>query len=111
MKQDVVNELKSVLPELKTIVDRECEPVKDIDVVAAIKARIDGLEYQDTLLALLEMLRLKMNSRTDSRQISCTMTQCPQMYCFVFTLKKLTRLYNNVPMIVQRSIALLGKHY
>jgi predicted aspartyl protease len=52
MKRDMVNELKMVLPEWKAIIDNECEKVKEVDVVAAVQARIDGLVYQDQLKAL-----------------------------------------------------------
>jgi len=49
MKQDVVSELKTVLPELKNIVDNECEQVRGTDVLAAIQSRIDGICYQEQL--------------------------------------------------------------
>ncbi|KAG2340780.1 hypothetical protein BDR05DRAFT_1002179 [Suillus weaverae] len=52
MKRDVINELKAVLPELKDIVDNECEQVNGTDVIAAIQSRIDGLLYQEQLRAL-----------------------------------------------------------
>ncbi|KIK43352.1 hypothetical protein CY34DRAFT_40541, partial [Suillus luteus UH-Slu-Lm8-n1] len=35
-----------------TVAPRPARPVQEVDIVAAIKARIEGLEYQDTLRAL-----------------------------------------------------------
>ncbi|KAG1839529.1 hypothetical protein F4604DRAFT_1599551, partial [Suillus subluteus] len=35
-----------------TIVDNECEPVEGVDVIAAIRAKIDALAYQDELKML-----------------------------------------------------------
>ncbi|KAG1855249.1 hypothetical protein F4604DRAFT_1932309 [Suillus subluteus] len=63
MKRNVVNELKHVLPELKDIVDNECEPVKDIDVVAAVQSKIDNLLYQ----AELKELDVRMKSEFKDR--------------------------------------------
>ncbi|KAG1785106.1 uncharacterized protein HD556DRAFT_1451069 [Suillus plorans] len=51
MKHDVVQELKHVLPELKGIVDAECEDVKGINIVATISSTIARLEYQGELKA------------------------------------------------------------
>ncbi|KAG2072461.1 hypothetical protein BDR04DRAFT_1117040 [Suillus decipiens] len=49
MKHVVIKELKSVLPELKTIINNACKPIKDVNLVAVIQDRIDMLIYQDEL--------------------------------------------------------------
>jgi hypothetical protein len=49
MKRDVIDELKMVLPELKTIVDNESKQVKGVDVCAAIQTHIDEICYQEQL--------------------------------------------------------------
>ncbi|KAG2737970.1 hypothetical protein P692DRAFT_20760211, partial [Suillus brevipes Sb2] len=56
-------ELKSVLPELKKIVDSECEHVQETDLLAAINARIKGLEYQDELNTLDAKVKDKFKDR------------------------------------------------
>lgn len=48
----LVQELKSVLPKLKSIVDGECEEVKGIDIAAAVEVKIELLLYQDESKAL-----------------------------------------------------------
>lgn len=50
-KQDVVSELKQILPKYKAIIDNECEPVKGIDVVAAVRGHIDRLAIHEQLIA------------------------------------------------------------
>ncbi|KAG1804740.1 uncharacterized protein HD556DRAFT_1226393, partial [Suillus plorans] len=65
-KQDVVRELKSVLPELKSIVDDECEKVMGIDVAAAVTARLEGLLYQDELKAMDSRIKNEYNDRFPS---------------------------------------------
>jgi hypothetical protein len=63
MKKDVVDELKTVLPELKNIVDNECEQVKGVDVCAAIQTRIDEICYQEQLRNLDKKYKEKFNDR------------------------------------------------
>lgn len=40
-KQDVLRELKDVLPEYKAIIDSECAPVNGVNIVAAVQEHID----------------------------------------------------------------------
>jgi hypothetical protein len=63
MKRNVINELKEKLPEWKTIVENECEPVKDVDVIAAIRARIDTLAYQEEMKKLDELYKQRFKDR------------------------------------------------
>ncbi|KIK91635.1 hypothetical protein PAXRUDRAFT_13682 [Paxillus rubicundulus Ve08.2h10] len=45
----VIVELNHVLPEYKDIVDESCDPVKEVDVITAIQAKIVSLAYQGEL--------------------------------------------------------------
>lgn len=63
MKQDVVKELKTVLPELKKIVDDECDVVKGVDLVAAVQAKIDNLMFQHRLKELDKKVKFEFKDR------------------------------------------------
>lgn len=99
----VADELKYILPELKDIIDEECEPVKEVNVVAAIKLRIATLatledlhrrdsaikkEYTDRFLVniphtetlpddVLFCIKLKDADKT----VRSRSYDCPQKYC------------------------------
>jgi hypothetical protein len=62
MRRNVVEELKHVLPELKEIVDAECEPVQ-VDVVAAVQSRINSLILEDDLKARDTALKEEFQDR------------------------------------------------
>jgi hypothetical protein len=47
-----VKELKHILPELKDIIDRDCEAVKEVDIITAVQVKINDLMYQTHLKAL-----------------------------------------------------------
>lgn len=49
LRHQVVRELKHILPEYKTMVDDSCEPVKGIDVIAAVRQRIEALASDEQL--------------------------------------------------------------
>ena len=99
----VADKLKYILPELKDIIDEECEPVKEVNVVAAIKLRIATLatledlhrrdsaikkEYTDRFLVniphtetlpddVLFCIKLKDADKT----VRSRSYDCPQKYC------------------------------
>ncbi|KIK73954.1 hypothetical protein PAXRUDRAFT_20343 [Paxillus rubicundulus Ve08.2h10] len=63
IKYLVVAELCRVLPELKEIIDEECEPVKGVDVVAAINNRIDQVSMEEDFKHRNENLKKEYEDR------------------------------------------------
>jgi hypothetical protein len=63
LRHEVVKELKTVLPELKDIVDDECEPVNGINLAAAVQSCIDKLALQDGLSARDSALKTEFADR------------------------------------------------
>jgi hypothetical protein len=61
MKRDVIDKLKMVLPELKTVVDNESKQVKGVEICVAIQTHIDEICYQEQLRNLEKKYREKFN--------------------------------------------------
>lgn len=49
LRHEVVRELKHILPEYKLLVDESCDPVNGVDIVAAVRQRIEILASEEQL--------------------------------------------------------------